>query len=668
MDIITIIPGMEGADYIEGTNNNNINIAYKSKGIDVRAYGAVGDGVADDTNAITSAIYAALEIGANVYIPAGDYYISAHINISTLGRSVRIIGELGTRLFSSTADKTIKFEGTPSARLALNGNLTAGQKAITVTGDLSSYAAGDMLQVESSDNYANVGVSFHKRGEFVTVLSVVGQVVNLTHPIYDNYNAATTTIRNLNAGAVIVESVNFNMVTLRFYYQKCIRVVDCVFGVKLTPPVLFDYSQNIVASGNTCELLVANFTDNTYGIGTGSCQNTVIYNNKVNNFPQGIVAGGLMPTRDYRVLHNTVKGVGYQLDTHTNCEYVRFEGNLLIGGTLYAKGSFVDIVSNECVCLDGDPAARWFGIIRLREDLTDDENHILTPTIYENIVNNKIHSINKDISGGYIGISIQLATFRDTIDTLIISGNQVDIHGYALAFTCDYSADNVFDYVKITNNYFKSHALNTYNTVHFSHTNAHINHLLFENNIVESVGHHPFYLAAHGTVDYVTIKGNHFKNGNIYTVGAGIKNAVIQDNIFDSCTIISYSGGSKHYIKNNFFQNFAANKRCIIFTLTGGDDPISIYLKDNIYQSERVDVIESQYPSITLRDEQCFYSGAITDDNITATEINNIVGGSASTMLRGYKAIINDINGTALTYECTSDGTNWTYNKKEIAQ
>ena len=52
--------------------------------VSVKDFGAVGDGVADDTAAIQSAINS----GKSVHFPAGDYLISAQINVATPGQKI----------------------------------------------------------------------------------------------------------------------------------------------------------------------------------------------------------------------------------------------------------------------------------------------------------------------------------------------------------------------------------------------------------------------------------------------------------------------------------------------------------------------------------------------------------------------------------------------------
>jgi hypothetical protein len=60
--------------------------------IDVRTYGAKGDGVTDDTVALQTAITAALARNATVFIPAGTYNVSNTLTANDNTKSIRIIG------------------------------------------------------------------------------------------------------------------------------------------------------------------------------------------------------------------------------------------------------------------------------------------------------------------------------------------------------------------------------------------------------------------------------------------------------------------------------------------------------------------------------------------------------------------------------------------------
>ncbi|MCK4997175.1 hypothetical protein KAS08_02630 [Candidatus Pacearchaeota archaeon] len=86
----------------DGSHSNitvdNINLSgnfiTKDPYVDVRAFGAKGDGVTDDTIAIQAAIDSLPTAGGTVFFPVGQYRITS--NISTSKASVRLLGAGGT--------------------------------------------------------------------------------------------------------------------------------------------------------------------------------------------------------------------------------------------------------------------------------------------------------------------------------------------------------------------------------------------------------------------------------------------------------------------------------------------------------------------------------------------------------------------------------------------
>lgn len=86
--------------------------------INVKSYGAIGDGVADDTAAIQAAVNQALNTNAVCYIPAGDYLISSKIDFVTQsGWAVQGSGSKITRIVQDTDNIPIFDIGTTSGDL-----------------------------------------------------------------------------------------------------------------------------------------------------------------------------------------------------------------------------------------------------------------------------------------------------------------------------------------------------------------------------------------------------------------------------------------------------------------------------------------------------------------------------------------------------------------------
>ena len=76
---------------ISGSGNTGWRLLQTSLGVfNVKDYGAVGDGVTDDSAAIQAAIDAAEVDGGSVYFPAGDYNVTATLTLQADG--VRLVG------------------------------------------------------------------------------------------------------------------------------------------------------------------------------------------------------------------------------------------------------------------------------------------------------------------------------------------------------------------------------------------------------------------------------------------------------------------------------------------------------------------------------------------------------------------------------------------------
>lgn len=91
---------------LNGTKRNTINTLFPT--INIKQYGAVGDGVTNDTNAIQNAINAAISVNGCVIIPQGNFITSDSINITD---TVLICGEGGTITQTGSTKKTFNVTG-----------------------------------------------------------------------------------------------------------------------------------------------------------------------------------------------------------------------------------------------------------------------------------------------------------------------------------------------------------------------------------------------------------------------------------------------------------------------------------------------------------------------------------------------------------------------------
>lgn len=196
--------------------------------VSVKDFGAVGDGVADDTAAIQAAINyvcslnAATGYGGYVYMPAGNYRTTANI-----------------RTYSGTTSCGLVGAGQFATRFVPSGNFTvltiAGQRV-----DSGDFAIVFPTVAAASINSACVGVEFCS-----TSLQMSNQTVrNIT--VYYAYNAFVlnntsttmflTTLQNLtslraaNWGFYLNSATGSTTLTMNQCYARCDNSANAVYG------------------------------------------------------------------------------------------------------------------------------------------------------------------------------------------------------------------------------------------------------------------------------------------------------------------------------------------------------------------------------------------------------------------------------------------------------
>lgn len=313
--------------------------------VNVKDYGAVGDGSTDDTTAIQAAITAVATTGQGLYISAGTYKITAVLTSA---------GHLN--MFGDGEESILDFSG-----------ITSSSSGITVTGTateievVSSASAGNLQVVFASAPTLAPGdvfflfddavlwnsiLAYYFAGEWLECRSVSGNTASLTTPLYSSYTAATVnayklaskpkvSFRNLklNGGAnifgllkitfcdkpilenVIVYNENYQCVEI----DRCYRpmVTNCVMYNKGTG-TLDDYGLTI-SNSQKVQVTGGDYYARRHGIAIGG--------------GSGI---GAVSDRNVRIsnltISNDINSGVYSADMHGNTQDVVYQGCTIYQG------------------------------------------------------------------------------------------------------------------------------------------------------------------------------------------------------------------------------------------------------------------------------------------------------------------------------------------------
>jgi hypothetical protein len=175
-----------------------VSIPAKSDTVDVRAYGALGDSVADDYAAFKAAIDALPVSGGVVKIPKGKYCIGQSI---TIDRGIVLFGagSTQTKLYFKNSDtkpciEIIKYQrGTWTN---VTGGFTRGSHQVQVS-DISSFTVGNFAEIQQANDSSVMYTdpewiqswAENSVGQFFIIEAISGNTLTLNRPLYLDYNA-----------------------------------------------------------------------------------------------------------------------------------------------------------------------------------------------------------------------------------------------------------------------------------------------------------------------------------------------------------------------------------------------------------------------------------------------------------------------------------------------
>ena len=224
--------------------------------VNVKDYGAVGDGTTDDT----AAIQAAVDTGKEVLIPSGTFRITDTITfpsgmLMTFDEGGKILADTGTY----SGSYALRAEGSITQIDDLGSDAEKGETSLTLAGT-PSLSFDDTILIFNPTDYSFSGFrANYKRGEFCSVEDVSGATVKLQAPLFESYTVASVDIYKVNHIAVNLKNPNIENV------GSALGSIFVEFGknVQIVNPEIKD-------ANNSCIRLSRCFNGDIFG---GRCVN-----------------------------------------------------------------------------------------------------------------------------------------------------------------------------------------------------------------------------------------------------------------------------------------------------------------------------------------------------------------------------------------------------------
>jgi hypothetical protein len=366
--------------------------------VNVKDFGAVGNGVTNDQAAFALAIAAVASTGQAIYVPAGTYVI---------GSALTSTGHLN--MFGDGDKSILDFSGATIAGscITVSGALTQIQNissasiyGLTVTfASAPSLAIDDVFCIYDTDLWLTNRPYYYK-GEWCQVKGVSGSAATVTNPLYDSYTPATTTVYKLESKAVsfrnlrLVGGANtFGLLKIQFCEQAKLENVS-VYNEDYQG-IEFDRCYNSEVT-NCYVFNKGTGTLDDYGLLFSNSQKFRVIGGDYYARRHGITIGGgdyicAVTNRDMRVIGATISndinsGV-FSADMHGNMEDCYYQDCTIYNGagwagmdtgydnctiTAQSNGSVIYAgeikggmlyVRNSKLLTAGDPSANGRGVI-----------------------------------------------------------------------------------------------------------------------------------------------------------------------------------------------------------------------------------------------------------------------------------------------------------------
>lgn len=325
--------------------------------VNVKDYGAVGNGSTDDTTAMQAAITAVASTGQGLYIPAGTYKITSAL---TSTGHLNMFGD-GDKSILDFSSATLTSSGiTVSGSITQIENITAASVGnLTITfASAPSLTTNDVFCISSTDLWNSIR-AYYYAGEWCECRGTSGTSAYLTNPLYDSYTAANVKVYKLNSKAVSFKNLRLlggansaGLLKIQFCDHPYLENVSAYN--ENYQAIEFDRCYRVYVSNSNIYNKGTGTLDD-YGLVIGNSQKVNIEGGDFYSRRHGITIGGgdypcAVTNRDVKIsnatISNDINSQVYSADMHGNTQDVVYQGC-----TIYQGGGWAGMDTGYDNCI-----------------------------------------------------------------------------------------------------------------------------------------------------------------------------------------------------------------------------------------------------------------------------------------------------------------------------
>jgi hypothetical protein len=338
-----ILNRMSGKDVRDAINGNFDTLFNQKKGyINVKDYGAVGDGITDDRLSIENAWSEALTNEKVLFFPNGTYYVSDEMLIehTESGTKSMIVEGNGSTIITdmvTSSHDLIKLHGNIESYYEITTPITIGRNWFVCNSLASELSPGDHVKIFSDQPFNDSLYNYNEeigRGEMKIVRNVVDSFVYTSAPFFDTYDTAKWYDNRTDVWQETTVSVaKVNPITIDIK-GLTIRNTDSLYTGIYTQAVELHYLKD-----SRIQLNIYNFSD--YGITAAHVYNCV-FDVNIYNVPRGSYTTG-----------DGAPGYGFQLQGTSMNNLIR--GNIEAARHCFAYNGIEGVAWGNVISINGFP-------------------------------------------------------------------------------------------------------------------------------------------------------------------------------------------------------------------------------------------------------------------------------------------------------------------------